>query len=521
MSTRYLEINSTYRNRADYPNASSFEVICGNFNGEIFPQLTSFPIYTFQSNAYGTVMSGGGATQTPFINSSVSRPSLDLTGWPYDIYTLAPRYSGYHMYMYPLSGIPPLPGGPIDNKIIVRYNSTTSTFTLETPLNQTPDSNPLSPGVTNAAYLLDISPFKQIDNMLDNTTYQGPAIYFNLQYPSPLYNQYPVLTATPYVGYYLMNDFSYGTPEGNIITSLDSDTLTITTDRNFSSISITTFFDLIQTRRFSIRKTLPKLVGSTITKSFTILNTVTLDAYASSENDAYKGMYLYIRPSTGDSFFPNIIAGRNTFYIYVFKILRYDGTTKTAYLDRDVGAWIGANEGYEIMQNTEPSWNPLIYTGSSVVRPDPICMTVGLTSLILPNVTLTTGARIAFYPYVYVELRNSTSSKTVGKDIIYSNNPNAHSAIFVVPITDIRNPSRAPFIKLKSKMKQTIKFKPNDNFIFRVYLPDGTPFQTLESDSTFAFFRPDGSEENLSYTLLPLPPNPLLQIEAVFNYTPV
>ncbi len=156
------------------------------------------------------------------------------------------------------------------------------------------------------------------------------------------------------------------------------------------------------------------------------------------------------------------------------------------------------------MRNTEASWNPLIYTGSSVVRPDPICMTVGLTALILPNVLLNTGARIAFYPYVYVELRNSTSSKTVGKDIIYSNNPNAHSAIFVVPITDIRNPRRAPFIKLKSKMKQTIKFKPNDNFIFRVYLPDGTPFQTQQSDN-----------------LPPLPPNPLLQIEAVFNYTPV
>ena len=194
--------------------------------------------------------------------------------------------------------------------------------------------------------------------------------------------------------------------------------------------------------------------------------------------------------------------------MYLYKIIRYDGATKQAFLDRPIDPGIEIEppliRTYEIMRNTEPGgWSPLLYTGSSVVRPDPICMTVGLTALILPNVLLSNGARIAFYPFVYVELRN-TSSKTVGKDIIYSNNPNSHSAIFVVPITDIRNPSRAPFIKLKSKMRQTIKFKPNDTFIFRVYLPDGSPFQTQQADN-----------------LPPLPPNPLLQMEAVFNYTPV
>ena len=49
-------------------------------------------------------------------------------------------------------------------------------------------------------------------------------------------------------------------------------------------------------------------------------------------------------------------------------------------------------------------------------------------------------------------------------------------------------------------MVQTLKFKPNDNFKFGVYLPNGDPFKTIEEDTTS-----------------PLKPNPLVQISAVFS----
>ncbi len=500
MSTRYLEINSSYRNREEYPNQSTFEVINGNYT-ESFPQLTSFPVYTFEPNAYGTEQATFAPSpgETLFLTTSRYRPSLDLNGWPYNIYETKPTYQSYHMYVYENSVSSP---NLIDSRTIQQYNPSSSTFTLNSPLSIVPVPDP-SVTPHNTSYLLDITPFSQIDDPDNFATYQGPEIYFNIQNPSNVYNQKPVLTATTYVGYYLMNDSNYGTPNGEIITSLNPDTLIVTIQNPLSSLVITDKASLIQRRQFSIRKTLPVVRGQLLTIDPS-RNVVTLDAYASSVNDAYKGMYLYVEPSFGDPDFPNFAVNKNTFGLYLFKILRYDGTTKKAYLEGIINPGIIGSGAYEIMNNRESSWNPLIYTGSSVVRPDPICMTVGLTALILPNVLLNTGARIAFYPFVYVELRNATSSKTVGKDIIYSNNPNAHSAIFVVPITDIRNPSRAPFIKLKAKMKQTIKFKPNDNFIFRVYLPDGTPFQTQEADN-----------------IPPLPPNPLLQIEAVFNYTPV
>ena len=55
--------------------------------------------------------------------------------------------------------------------------------------------------------------------------------------------------------------------------------------------------------------------------------------------------------------------------------------------------------------------------------------------------------------------------------------------LFRAPIDDIPNPLITPFIKIDGDgMTQTIKFKPNDNFKFGVYLPDGEKFETIDND---------------------------------------
>jgi len=129
-----------------------------------------------------------------------------------------------------------------------------------------------------------------------------------------------------------------------------------------------------------------------------------------------------------------------------------------------------------------------------------VCYSVGLVSLTLPNVPLRTGSRISFYPYVYVELSNSTSPNKASKEIIYSNNPNSYKALFIAPIRQIQEPLQNTFLSLSSQMTQLIKFKPNDNLTFSVYLPDGSLFETLNID-----------------TLPPYEPNQSLQIDAVFS----
>ena len=143
---------------------------------------------------------------------------------------------------------------------------------------------------------------------------------------------------------------------------------------------------------------------------------------------------------------------------------------------------------------------PLDYIGSMVSTETAVCHTISLVSLELPNVTLTTGSQIAFYPYIYVEIRNATASERAATAITYSNNPAGDRALFIVPVTDVINPSSGYFVKLRGTFSQKIHFKPNDNLVFSVTLPNGEVFQTVLSD-----------------TLSPYPANPLLQIHALFS----
>ena len=71
-----------------------------------------------------------------------------------------------------------------------------------------------------------------------------------------------------------------------------------------------------------------------------------------------------------------------------------------------------------------------------------VCYEISLLNLVLPNTTLVSGfgGRIAFYPYVYVELENVSASSGRNQGIIYSNNPNAIKALFRAAIKDVPNP---------------------------------------------------------------------------------
>ena len=112
------------------------------------------------------------------------------------------------------------------------------------------------------------------------------------------------------------------------------------------------------------------------------------------------------------------------------------------------------------------------------------------------------GGRIAFYPFVYVQISNVSSTGAGLKNIIYSNNPNATSVIFRAPIYDIQNPTTTPFVRITGGgMAQTIKFKPNDNLYFKVTLSSGESYQTI-----------------LPEYYSPRSPNPYAQITALFSF---
>lgn len=139
----------------------------------------------------------------------------------------------------------------------------------------------------------------------------------------------------------------------------------------------------------------------------------------------------------------------------------------------------------EILQFKDDNEHALNYTGSTVSQNQMVCYAINLTSLTLPNIPLRNevGGLIAFYPYVYVELSNVSAPSSGNRGILYSNNPNSNRALFRVTVDDQNTPLRSRFIKLDGGgAVQTVKFKPNDNLKFRVFLSNGLLFQTEKQD---------------------------------------
>lgn len=157
---------------------------------------------------------------------------------------------------------------------------------------------------------------------------------------------------------------------------------------------------------------------------------------------------------------------------------------------------------FEILLFSHDNHNPFVYTGS--LQQEILCYQIELLNVILPNKILNCGlgSRIAYYPYVYIELTNISGSSAGMKNAIYSNNPNATRMVFRAPIYDVQNPNNSAFVNLDGDgMVQTLKFKPNDNLFFSVHLSNGELYRTLENE-----------------TYGPLIPNPEIQISASFSF---
>lgn len=217
--------------------------------------------------------------------------------------------------------------------------------------------------------------------------------------------------------------------------------------------------------------------------------TVTLPITASSRNEFYTGKFLYI--TTGAA------AGQSRI------ISSYNGTTRVATLvPPGLSPVPVPGDTYEILQYSRDNSCPLLYSGSVLSQQETVNYEVELITLDIPNKEIITpnGSVLSYYPYIIVELSNDTATGGYGRSVLYSNNPNTIRATFIVSITDVNDPNTTQFLSLSSNgMKQTMRFKPNDNLRFSVKLPSGILFNV----------GPD--------TVSPLPPNPDIQISAVFS----
>ena len=198
-----------------------------------------------------------------------------------------------------------------------------------------------------------------------------------------------------------------------------------------------------------------------------------------------------VRTAIVDANFSGVIATGDSF------------TFRSGFISESFSGSVLLNNIYELLPFSYDNLFPFVYSGSVVSQQEMVCYEIQLMNISLPNTILATGvgSRIAFYPYIYVEISNVSGASAGMINTIYSNNPNSVRMVFRATIDDINSPLSATFVKVSGGgMIQTLKFKPNDNLRFSVHLSNGELYETLE-------------KENYA----PLPPNPVIQISALFS----
>jgi hypothetical protein len=487
-------VNGFNQSLGPFPTTGPFPNSCGEpyyTNGSLLLSGGSGVIES------GTVSTANGIVFPPVIQNCI--PEL--------LNTIPTYYNGYliencivNNVFDPKSTSLPITGSN-EIRIINGFTSSSATFTTTLPF---------SDGVTANYALYDPSVYLD-----DNITYNPSNLpQIHIQF----YDAYSRVASdryAEYIGYYIYNHY---TNEYRTIKDYDPLQRIITYDSSFGLINNfntnigSLYLGLSPNPNgtyapaFSIRKKLPVEYGHTLT----LVPGTNNQFYTTSSapNGSNVGNFIYILPRPDDPLL-NTVSTLNPvekLSAYAFQIRDWTNGIITILgninpSDYTTGSFTSLSRAYEVIQFTNDNYSSLNYSGSIVSQNETVCYEIELTSIILPNVLLTTGSRLAFYPYIFVEFNNITSPMNSSKNIIYSNNPNAVNALFICPINDTTNPLISSFVKIDSAgMTQTVKFKPNDSLRFKVYLPNGELFKPIQEDN-----QP------------PFPPNPYLQIEVVFS----
>lgn len=135
---------------------------------------------------------------------------------------------------------------------------------------------------------------------------------------------------------------------------------------------------------------------------------------------------------------------------------------------------------YEILFFTRDNESTFTYSGSRAAETQPVDYEASLLQIILPSDVIISsyGGTAASYPFVYVSFLPITENNQNGYQIV-SNNPNARGSQFIAMLTDSSGAEVTPFVRLNGNgMVQRIKLRPGDDYRFSVRLPDGTLYDT-------------------------------------------
>lgn len=453
---KYLEIDSTYRNRNLYPNPGSFSVniaqgITKSQVNAVDPVTNAFSDIVMKNNYLNNIqltftIATGANPPLPIIASS-SKTTLIMTTPSNTFLTDFPKNA--------LSGLVLINNQNIPNFTLRRIISSSYLTNVNNLIYlQVEIDNPIPDNLVSASNTFTI---------FSPTTIQTVGTYFYLPMSKAISNFYK-------------NYILYNKTEGNcaVIDSYDK-----TTHLAYISQDLTNYnWDLSDV--FEVKKEAPLFSG--------ILGTGLSNFQNSVDIGRKTGLYCI------NSFLQ--CSSNNTSYSYsVFKITHIIGTyvdengsllyttnidLMTAYTDyviTDGYIDVTSLPFFEFLQYSYDNAVNFSYSGSMVSITQSSAYEVSLHSLCLPNVVLDNGGFIWQYPFVYVELENVSSSSN-SLNLIYSNNPNSNKAVFKVPIinfpSDFQN---LPFLSFTgNEMTQTITIKPNSDMRISIKLPNGTVF---------------------------------------------
>ena len=507
-NARYIELDSTFRDRKLWPEPSEFEcpiAQCGVSNeARTAINTVSFatPLVTWTSNLFdaatpgSSVLSGtvdtastGGInawTNNQAVLISIPNPSAPQEAPDY--YAFAPIHQTVSnerttvltsTYMGLIGGI---------HKLLV---------TLTSPILTLATGDPIS----------IIDPTEVSISMIDPLL--GPVNFANPRYFIPhgpdldnAYTKHVLYNETrsesrPVAGYSALTHTVSLITNGSTVATAESGPVTL----------------WLPTENYSIRRVPPRTVFTQVANPNP--SQVVLQGGLAPPGPAGDGFYNgeYIRVRAGSdryvtTLYPTPASGTPTIN-EIRRVISYEGLTNLATVTPPFSTVPPTDpalpdaQQIELLQFTVDSFRPFRYSGSIVSQQDLVCYEIELLNLVLPNLTLAVqgGGRTAFKQYLYVELSNVSTAGGTTPYSIYSNNPSSTRMVFRAAIDDVPNPLISGFIKIDGDgMVQTLKFKPNDNLRMSVRMQDGEPYRVTRPD------RPP-----------PFEPDPSVQISALFS----
>jgi hypothetical protein len=423
MVIKYLDIDSTRRNRQQWPLSGQFQVLVSHLGSKTSttaddPVSNATPIVSWASNNFNQ-LSTGSASITGTINTveyGASSPTNNI------ILTLTPStgqlQQAANYYKNALITI----GGASVRILNYQYlGNNKGQFTI---------ANVVSPTVGSTAIITDPTDLMTLRVFV-------PGLTTPISSQSILYDE----TTNNYAS----------------IVNYDSETGLVTTASAIPGWSVT---DL-----FSIRQSPPSYVGTTDASS-----TTTSIGLGPNIGVNLVGSFIRIKPT-----YP-IISPDNE----LRRIVNYDTTTNIATVSPGFTS-SPASMAYELLSFSYDNHNCFVYTGSA--QNEPITYSITLKSLILPNLELKSGygGKIWKYPYVYVELSSINSSTN---NLISSTNPNATRMLFKASVGNFDMTRPVNYVLLKGdEMTQRVKFQIETNFNFSIRLPNGDVFETELQDT--------------------------------------